>query len=195
MICVSVREFIILWERLEVDTNARFECHRVRSDFRKGQRIIQLRGYVSFSPWWYIQLKHSRTANCITKPYVDQPGLESHHSNMGNSAVSVERLAKCFKNKNLLIRCSFGNVNELQLTPKIWFDTEKNSNTSSWNSEVLNRRNHEAYSQEVFWEFKGATHFPTDYFGDILNRSVSSIWHQRLPIKKLDITKKSGAKV
>lgn len=46
----------------------------------------------------------------MTKLYVDQPGLESRHSNMGNSAISVESLAKCFKNKNPLIRCSFGNV-------------------------------------------------------------------------------------
>ena len=49
-------------------------------------------------------------------------------------------------------------------------------------------------TREVLWEFKGATHFPTDYFGNILNRWVSSVWHQRLPIKKLDISKKKRIK-
>ena len=134
----------------------------------------------------------------MTKPYVDQPGLESHHSNMGNSAVSVERLTKCFKNKDPLIRCSFGNVMNYSWLLKFGLIPRRIQTLPAEIVKFLTdviKHIHNLGTRVVSWEFKGATYFPTDYFGNILNRSVSSVWHQRLPIKKLDITKKSGAKV
>lgn len=162
-----------------------------------GSEVISGKGKESYN-WWYIQLKHSRTANCITKLYVDQPGLESHHSNVGNSAVSVERLAKCFKDKNPLIRSSFGNVMNYNWLLKFGLIPRKihilSAEIVKFLTDVI-KRILNLGTREVFWEFKATTHFPTDYFGNILNRSVSSVWHQRLPIMKFDITFESGAKV